>query len=140
MATARTIAAQIVSGGGLLGAGAILRGNVGVTGITSAAALWAMAAVGMTAGAGYGGEALGLSGLIVAMLTVVSACLNSVTSAHASGQERGCASAPGGAKGVSRSRNSWTKAVCCPPTGSGKPRRSLPGVAPMTTLRRPAGR
>lgn len=70
---ARTIAAQIVSGVGFLGAGAILRGNVGVTGITSAAALWAMAAVGMTAGAGYGGAALGLSGLIVAVLTVISA-------------------------------------------------------------------
>ena len=70
---ARAIAAQIVSGVGFLGAGAILRGNVGVTGITSAAALWAMAAVGMTAGAGYGGAALSLSGLIVAVLTVISA-------------------------------------------------------------------
>ncbi len=70
---ARTIAAQIVSGVGFLGAGAILRGNVGVTGLTSAATIWAMAAVGMTAGAGYGGASLGLSVMIVAVLTVISA-------------------------------------------------------------------
>ena len=70
---ARAIAAQIVSGIGFLGAGAILRGNVGVTGLTSAATIWTMASVGMAAGAGYGGAALGLSGLIVAVLTVISA-------------------------------------------------------------------
>lgn len=74
---ARTIVAQIVSGVGFLGAGAILHGSAsgatGVTGLTSAATIWAMAAVGMTAGAGYGGGALGLSGLILAVLTLISA-------------------------------------------------------------------
>ncbi len=46
------IAAQIVSGIGFLGAGAILKDGVVVRGLTTAASLWATAAVGMAAGAG----------------------------------------------------------------------------------------
>ena len=46
------IAAQVVSGIGFLGAGAILRIGGNVRGITTAASIWAMAAVGMAIGAG----------------------------------------------------------------------------------------
>ncbi len=46
------IAAQIVSGIGFLGAGAILKEGIVVRGLTTAASLWATAAVGMAAGAG----------------------------------------------------------------------------------------
>ncbi|TAJ99138.1 MAG: MgtC/SapB family protein [Chloroflexota bacterium] len=46
------IAAQIVSGIGFLGAGAILKDGVIIRGLTTAASLWATAAVGMAAGAG----------------------------------------------------------------------------------------
>jgi putative Mg2+ transporter-C (MgtC) family protein len=46
------IAAQIVSGIGFLGAGAILKDGVVIRGLTTAASLWATAAVGMAAGAG----------------------------------------------------------------------------------------
>ena len=47
------IAAQIVSGMGFLGAGAILRDRASVIGLTTAATIWAVAAVGMAAGYGH---------------------------------------------------------------------------------------
>jgi putative Mg2+ transporter-C (MgtC) family protein len=46
------IAAQIVTGVGFLGAGAIFRQGALVTGLTTAAGLWVAAAIGMSAGAG----------------------------------------------------------------------------------------
>jgi putative Mg2+ transporter-C (MgtC) family protein len=47
------IAAQIVTGIGFLGAGAIIRQGLSVRGLTTAASLWLVAAIGMAAGAGY---------------------------------------------------------------------------------------
>jgi putative Mg2+ transporter-C (MgtC) family protein len=47
------IAAQIVTGIGFLGAGAILRSGMSVRGLTTAASLWIVAAIGLAAGAGY---------------------------------------------------------------------------------------
>ena len=47
------IAAQIVTGIGFLGAGAIIRQGIDVRGLTTAASLWAAAAIGMASGAGY---------------------------------------------------------------------------------------
>lgn len=46
------IAAQVVSGVGFLGAGALIRNNGLVRGMTSAATIWCMAAIGLAAGAG----------------------------------------------------------------------------------------
>jgi putative Mg2+ transporter-C (MgtC) family protein len=46
------IAAQIVTGIGFLGAGAILRSGENVHGMTTAATIWVNAAIGMAAGAG----------------------------------------------------------------------------------------
>jgi putative Mg2+ transporter-C (MgtC) family protein len=47
------IAAQIVTGIGFLGAGAIIRQGLSVRGLTTAATLWLAAAIGMASGAGY---------------------------------------------------------------------------------------
>jgi putative Mg2+ transporter-C (MgtC) family protein len=60
------IAAQIVTGVGFLGAGSILRDRLVVTGLTTAATVWATAGVGMVVGAGYAtaGVALALTILI----------------------------------------------------------------------------
>lgn len=46
------IASQVVSGIGFLGAGAILKFGANVKGLTTAASIWAMAAVGLAVGAG----------------------------------------------------------------------------------------
>ena len=51
------VAAQIVTGVGFLGAGAILKEGATIRGLTTAASLWAVAAVGMAAGAGAWGVA-----------------------------------------------------------------------------------
>jgi putative Mg2+ transporter-C (MgtC) family protein len=47
------IAAQIVTGIGFLGAGAIIRQGLSIRGLTTAATLWVVAAIGLAAGAGY---------------------------------------------------------------------------------------
>jgi len=47
------IAAQVVTGIGFLGAGAIIREGISVRGLTTAASLWIVAAIGMASGAGY---------------------------------------------------------------------------------------
>jgi putative Mg2+ transporter-C (MgtC) family protein len=47
------IAAQIVTGIGFLGAGAIIREGLSIRGLTTAATLWVVAAIGMACGAGY---------------------------------------------------------------------------------------
>src|SRR5262249_59194259 len=46
------VAAQVVSGIGFLGAGLILRRNQSVHGLTTAASVWAVAAIGLAAGGG----------------------------------------------------------------------------------------
>jgi putative Mg2+ transporter-C (MgtC) family protein len=58
------IAAQVVSGVGFLGAGTIMHSQGMVTGLTSAATIWVVAAIGMTVGAGFYIEGVG-AGLIV---------------------------------------------------------------------------
>ena len=47
------LAAQVISGIGFLGAGAILRYGFNVKGLTTATSLWTMAIVGLAVGAGY---------------------------------------------------------------------------------------
>ena len=47
------IAAQVVTGIGFLGAGLIFRQGFTIRGLTTAASLWLVAAIGMAAGAGY---------------------------------------------------------------------------------------
>lgn len=61
------VAAQIVTGVGFLGAGSIIQAGGAVRGMTTAATIWAVAAIGMVIGAGYGtaGVALTLTVLLV---------------------------------------------------------------------------
>ena len=65
------IAAQIVSGIGFIGAGTILQYRGHIRGLTTAASLWSVAAIGMASGAGmYIMAAVG-TGLIVVILTAL---------------------------------------------------------------------
>ena len=64
------IAAQIVSGIGFLGAGAIIRQGFNVRGLTTAAALWIVAAIGMAAGAGYYAGAVATTAIALPSLIV----------------------------------------------------------------------
>lgn len=62
------IAAQIVSGIGFIGAGTILVSRGSVLGLTTAATLWVVAAIGMTVGFRLYVEAIGATVLVVATL------------------------------------------------------------------------
>lgn len=62
------IAAQIVTGVGFLGAGVIFRQGFTIRGLTTAASLWLVAAIGMAAGAGYWKGALIATGAAVVSL------------------------------------------------------------------------
>ncbi len=62
------VAAQIVSGIGFLGAGAIIRHGMSVRGLTTAASLWAVAAIGMLSGAGMYGLATATTLLVLVSL------------------------------------------------------------------------
>jgi putative Mg2+ transporter-C (MgtC) family protein len=59
------IAAQIVTGIGFIGAGAIIRQGLSVRGITTAATLWTVAAIGLAAGAGYYSAAVISTAIVV---------------------------------------------------------------------------
>ncbi len=62
------IAAQVVSGIGFLGAGAILKFGTDIKGLTTAASIWAMAAVGLAVGAGmYGISIVGVTVIFFAL-------------------------------------------------------------------------
>jgi putative Mg2+ transporter-C (MgtC) family protein len=62
------IAAQIVSGIGFLGAGAIIKDGASIRGLTTAASLWATAAVGLAAGAGQ--YVIGLVGAVIVVISL----------------------------------------------------------------------
>jgi putative Mg2+ transporter-C (MgtC) family protein len=65
------IAAQIVTGIGFIGAGTILQHRGNVRGLTTAASLWAVAAIGTAAGAGLYVVAVVGSALILIVLRVL---------------------------------------------------------------------
>src|SRR5580765_3551808 len=62
------IAAQVVTGIGFLGAGAIIRQGFSIRGLTTAATLWVVAAVGLAAGAGYYSGAVITTALVLLAL------------------------------------------------------------------------
>ena len=62
------IAAQIVTGIGFIGAGAIIRQGLSIRGLTTAATLWIVAAIGMAAGAGYYTAAIVTTALVLVSL------------------------------------------------------------------------
>jgi putative Mg2+ transporter-C (MgtC) family protein len=62
------VAAQIVTGVGFLGAGSIIRERFGISGLTTAATVWAGAGVGMVVGAGYAVPGVALSLVVLVTL------------------------------------------------------------------------
>lgn len=68
------LAAQVISGIGFLGAGTILFTGKSITGLTTAASLWVVAAIGLAVGAGFyyaAGLACGLALVSLFLLNVV---------------------------------------------------------------------
>lgn len=65
------IAAQIVTGVGFLGAGAILRQGDNVHGLTTAASIWVAASLGMAVGFGYYLIAVFTTFLVIVMLVAI---------------------------------------------------------------------
>jgi putative Mg2+ transporter-C (MgtC) family protein len=64
------IAAQIVTGVGFLGAGTILRMGMEIKGLTSAASLWAAAAIGMAVSVGGGFILVAAVGTVLTLVTL----------------------------------------------------------------------
>src|SRR3954462_4933936 len=65
------IAAQVVTGIGFLGAGCIIQQGAHITGLTTAATIWVVAAIGLVAGAGFPLLALVLATMVLATLGVL---------------------------------------------------------------------
>jgi putative Mg2+ transporter-C (MgtC) family protein len=65
------VAAQILPGVGFIGAGTILHTRGSVTGLTSAATIWIVAAIGMALGSGAYVDAVGTTALVVGVLVVL---------------------------------------------------------------------
>jgi putative Mg2+ transporter-C (MgtC) family protein len=72
-ADASRVAAGIVAGIGFLGAGTILRGKGEVIGITTAATIWAVAAVGLAVGAGLYLVAIVTTAIVLVALRLLAA-------------------------------------------------------------------
>ena len=64
------IAAQVVSGIGFLGAGTIMHEGVTVRGLTTAASLWMVSAIGLAAGAGM--YVISIVSTAIMLITLVS--------------------------------------------------------------------
>ncbi len=64
------IAAQIVTGVGFLGAGAILRHGTDVRGLTTAATIWTVAAIGMVVG--FGNYKVAIFTTVLVLVTLVA--------------------------------------------------------------------
>ena len=62
--------AQVLSGIGFIGAGVILKNSSGITGLTTAAGIWATACIGIAIG--YGQYLLGIVAWVLEMITLLS--------------------------------------------------------------------
>lgn len=91
------IAAQIVTGVGFLGAGTIIQTRGSVTGLTTAATLWIVAAIGMAIGFGALIEAVGTTLLV--LVTLIP--LRSLEALAERRQHDGTAAEPGAHRGGS---------------------------------------
>ena len=81
------MAAQVVSGIGFLGAGAIMREGLNVKGLNTAATLWCSAAIGVACGAGLFGLALVGAVLVVLVNIVIRPLVGLIDGAPQSGAE-----------------------------------------------------
>ncbi len=66
------IAAQIVSGIGFIGGGAIIQARGTVVGMTTAASIWVVSAIGVCVGFGYSSVAIGATCMVVVVLIVIT--------------------------------------------------------------------
>ncbi len=66
------IVAQVVSGVGFLGAGAILRFGVTVKGLTTASSLWTIAIIGIACGSGFYGLGALATAVVLIILTIIN--------------------------------------------------------------------
>lgn len=66
------LAAQVVSGIGFLGAGAILRYGTSVKGLTTATSLWTIAMVGLAIGAGHFFSGIATTGMLLIILVLLN--------------------------------------------------------------------
>src|SRR4051795_12367730 len=90
------IAAQIVSGIGFLGAGAIIRQGLSVRGLTTAATLWVVAAIGLASGAGYYDAAVMTTVVVLVALWPLRIAAHVVTSRFRAETRRLVAQLPSG--------------------------------------------
>lgn len=67
------IAAQVVTGIGFLGAGCIIQQRNRITGLTTAATIWVVAAIGIIAGAGFPALAFIAASMVLITLVVLGA-------------------------------------------------------------------
>ena len=130
------IAAQIVTGIGFLGAGAIIRQGISVRGLTTAATLWVAAAIGMAAGAGYyPGAVIGTVAHARRALAAAPRRVPDVRAAPARGAERRRRPAPGRERGAAarRARATSTRA-----SSTSSSRTSTTGASSRSTLDTPS--
>lgn len=85
---ASRIAAQVVTGIGFLGAGAIIRQGTIVHGLTTAATIWVVAAIGVFIGIGYHWTALAITVCVVLILVPLGRVERSVLDRWESGQDK----------------------------------------------------
>lgn len=64
------IAAQVVTGIGFLGAGAIIRERGTIIGLTTGATIWTVAAIGVLVGAGHAASGLALTMVVIGILVL----------------------------------------------------------------------
>lgn len=65
------MAAQVVTGIGFIGAGTIMQSKGNISGLTSAATIWTVAAIGLTIGAGFHVEGLGATAMVLVVLLAI---------------------------------------------------------------------
>jgi putative Mg2+ transporter-C (MgtC) family protein len=95
------IAAQVVTGIGFLGAGAIIRQGLSVRGLTTAATLWVVAAIGMATGAGYYAAAVITTVLVLVSLWPLRLVAHRVSARFRPEEGRLAVDLPAGASAVS---------------------------------------
>jgi putative Mg2+ transporter-C (MgtC) family protein len=78
------IAAQVVTGIGFIGAGTIMQSKGTILGLTSAATIWVVAAIGLTIGAGFYIEGLGAGVAVLLVLSALGAWEHKLVRAHRS--------------------------------------------------------
>ncbi len=76
------VAAQVVTGIGFIGAGTIMQSKGTIVGLTSAATIWAVAAIGLTLGAGFYIEGLGAGLVVILVLSALGSWEYRLVRAH----------------------------------------------------------